>query len=433
MRDELFTVVIPTRNRADVLGAAIRTAILQGDKNIEILVSDNASTDNTRSTVASFSDPRIRYLNPGSALGMPEHWEFALSHVAPGYVSVLGDDDGMLPDAVQRARVLLDAYRVQALTWRKAEYHWPDHIVPSLRNWLQIPFGDIRVLRSAAVLRDVLRFRRTYTDLPCIYNSFVSTDILQEFRKRSKGPLFPCVTPDVYSAIAMASIVDRYVFSGCPLSVNAASRHSNGTITSFRGINDSRAREHLVTTKARTHPRLVPSSSVAILIADAALIAQEHLVRHAKWPEIDWRGMFQLAVDDAQYRPPPVLAETIDALDEVARRNGLETMWKPMRDRLSQNDLRQLQPPGWDASGTHLAVDGSELGLRDVTDASLFVAAALCWVNERSLDAISQKLSARSEREWSQFFLSLKRPTATAVPFLRRYWEGIRRRACSLL
>lgn len=433
MRDRLFTVVIPTRNRADVLAAAIRTAIAQDDENLEILVSDNASTDGTRSTVTSFTDRRIRYVNPGNALGMPEHWEFALSHVAPGYVTVLGDDDGLLPDAVRRARSHLNTYGVPALAWRKAEYHWPDHIIPTLRNWLQIPFGDIRVLHSAGVLEDVLRFRRTYTDLPCIYNSFVSTDLLHELRKRSRGQLFPCVTPDVYSAIAIASITDRYLFSGNPLSINAASRYSNGTITSFRGINDGQAREHLTTTKATIHPRLVASSSVAILIADAALIAKENIVRSGAWPEIDWRRMFEIAAEDAQHRPPPVLAETIAALDEVARRNCMETMWKPLRDRLSQKELTELQPPGWDASGNHLAVDGAKLNLRDVSDASLFVAAALCWVNEGSLDSLSHKLAQRSEREWTQFLFSSKRPTATAVPSLRRYWRSICRRARSLL
>src|SRR4051812_7279430 len=115
-----FTIVIPTRNRCDVLRSAIATAVAQSDDAVKVVVSDNASDDDTRRIVESFHDSRVRYVNPGRSLGMTEHWEFALSHVTPGYVTVLGDDDGILPDAVQRARATIDAFDVQAITWRKA-------------------------------------------------------------------------------------------------------------------------------------------------------------------------------------------------------------------------------------------------------------------------------------------------------------------------
>src|ERR1700730_15520038 len=76
-----FTVVIPTLNRADVLYAAIESCVRQGDPALQILVSDNGSDDEIRKIVQCFADSRIRYINPGCQLGMPEHWDFALSHV----------------------------------------------------------------------------------------------------------------------------------------------------------------------------------------------------------------------------------------------------------------------------------------------------------------------------------------------------------------
>jgi hypothetical protein len=50
--------------------------------------------------VASFKDPRIRYVNTGKHLSMSHNWEFALSHVEKGYVTFVGDDDGLLPGAI---------------------------------------------------------------------------------------------------------------------------------------------------------------------------------------------------------------------------------------------------------------------------------------------------------------------------------------------
>ncbi len=59
----LVTIGIPTFNRADsYLKYSLKSAVSQTYSNIEIIVSDNASTDNTETFVKSFNDPRIRYI-----------------------------------------------------------------------------------------------------------------------------------------------------------------------------------------------------------------------------------------------------------------------------------------------------------------------------------------------------------------------------------
>ncbi len=58
----LVTIAIPTYNRADgYLKQALQSAVNQTYKNIEIVVSDNCSPDNTEAVVRSYTDPRIRY------------------------------------------------------------------------------------------------------------------------------------------------------------------------------------------------------------------------------------------------------------------------------------------------------------------------------------------------------------------------------------
>ncbi|OZA21859.1 MAG: hypothetical protein B7X93_13530 [Hydrogenophilales bacterium 17-61-9] len=85
-----FTIIIPTRERADVLSGSLKTALMQEYDNLEILVSDNFSSDHTRDVVASFNDPRIRYVNTGKRLSMSHNWEFALSHVDGGWLTGRG-------------------------------------------------------------------------------------------------------------------------------------------------------------------------------------------------------------------------------------------------------------------------------------------------------------------------------------------------------
>ena len=46
-------------------------------------------------------------------------------------------------------------------------------------------------------------------------------------------------------AVTLAAVLDRYVFSHLPLSVNAASRHSNGTATTFGGMQNAISQRHI--------------------------------------------------------------------------------------------------------------------------------------------------------------------------------------------
>ena len=80
----VFTILIPTMDRAATVVDTIRTCLSQEDENLRIIVSDNASTDDTMEVVRSFSDARLSYINPGRRLGMSEHWEFALAYVPDG-------------------------------------------------------------------------------------------------------------------------------------------------------------------------------------------------------------------------------------------------------------------------------------------------------------------------------------------------------------
>lgn len=59
---EKISVIIPTYNRADKIEKAVRSVLDQTYSNVEVLVIDDASTDNTRDVVESIQDRRIRYI-----------------------------------------------------------------------------------------------------------------------------------------------------------------------------------------------------------------------------------------------------------------------------------------------------------------------------------------------------------------------------------
>ncbi len=90
----LVTIGIPTYNRANsYLRQTLRAAVSQTYKNIEIIVSDNCSLDDTESVVKEFNDPRIRYYRQQGNIGAVPNVNFCLEQSQGKYFLALYDDD----------------------------------------------------------------------------------------------------------------------------------------------------------------------------------------------------------------------------------------------------------------------------------------------------------------------------------------------------
>jgi glycosyltransferase involved in cell wall biosynthesis len=90
----LVTIAIPTYNRADTyLKQALLSAIGQTYRNIEIIVSDNCSADNTESVVKNFMDSRIRYFRQKENIGPYKNFNFCLEQAKGEYFLIMSDDD----------------------------------------------------------------------------------------------------------------------------------------------------------------------------------------------------------------------------------------------------------------------------------------------------------------------------------------------------
>jgi len=96
-RTPLVTFAIPTLNRSSFLRRAIDSCLAQTLANIEVVVSDDASTDNTQAMLRRYSDPRVRLTSNAQTIGMSPNWNRCL-HLASGtYFTLLGDDDYLEP------------------------------------------------------------------------------------------------------------------------------------------------------------------------------------------------------------------------------------------------------------------------------------------------------------------------------------------------
>jgi glycosyltransferase involved in cell wall biosynthesis len=95
------TIAIPTLNRVEYLRLALQSALSQTYANIEVIVSNNASTDDTASYLNTCTDPRLQVLHQTSLLPMTENWNACLAAATGQYFLLLSDDDLLEPDAIR--------------------------------------------------------------------------------------------------------------------------------------------------------------------------------------------------------------------------------------------------------------------------------------------------------------------------------------------
>lgn len=229
MRDPKITVIIPTRERCDVLEKSLQTVTTQDYDNLQIIVSDNFSNDGTEDIVRSTHDSRVKYVNTGKRLSMSHNWEFALSHVTEGWVTIIGDDDGLLPDSLNKVAKIIQSSDIQAIRSSVCSYVWPS-LTGKKFGRLGVPLGSGCEFRNSKVwLSKVMSGRAQYLELPMLYNGgFIRMSVLNEIKSKT-GAFYKSLIPDVYSALSIASVVDSYIYSHEPLAINGASKHSTGT------------------------------------------------------------------------------------------------------------------------------------------------------------------------------------------------------------
>lgn len=95
-----FSICIPNYNYARFLGRTLQSVLDQTYGDFEIIVSDNASTDDSLRVVDSFADPRVRRRVNRTNVGFAGNLDRAAGEARGDVIILLSSDDVMLPDAL---------------------------------------------------------------------------------------------------------------------------------------------------------------------------------------------------------------------------------------------------------------------------------------------------------------------------------------------
>ena len=107
MDKTLVSVIIPTYNRSRFLSKSVNSVLKQTYRNLEIIIIDDCSTDNTEFVVGQMSDSRICYIKNNKNRGIAYSLNRGIQKASGAYIAILGDDDEWMNEKIEKQVALI--------------------------------------------------------------------------------------------------------------------------------------------------------------------------------------------------------------------------------------------------------------------------------------------------------------------------------------
>lgn len=107
-RQPRISICIPAYNSARFIEETLRSVLGQSYENIEIVIADDCSIDNTAQIVESFRDERIKFFRNKQNLGVEKNWNKTLRLATGKYCKLMGADDVLYPTFIEEQVNILE-------------------------------------------------------------------------------------------------------------------------------------------------------------------------------------------------------------------------------------------------------------------------------------------------------------------------------------
>ena len=231
-----FSVLIPTRNRLELLRYAVETVMRQDYDDWEIIIYDNFSEQDVAGYVKSLAEPRVRYYRTESFVPVTDNWNNALEKSTGDYVVMLGDDDCLLPGYFSTIDNLVRSYGDPDFIFTSGYLYAYPNVMPGNPDGFLQTHGNATFFRpdngvfwldketALEAVRQSMNFRLTF-DFNMQY-SVISRKLIKSLE--DKGKFFQSPYPDYYAHNVLFLKADRILVCQQPLVVVGISSKSFG-------------------------------------------------------------------------------------------------------------------------------------------------------------------------------------------------------------
>lgn len=284
----VLSIIIPTRNRMAYVTASIQSILSISSPDLELIIQDSSDSNDLEGWILSnIFDKRLRFNYSLPPVSMTENFNKAMHMSSGEYVCVIGDDDGVNPEIVEAAHWARDNELDALVPQVSASYCWPDFQSRyyGMRHAGKLYVKSFSGLKSypdvdAEMRKCVLNAGQGTFSLPRVYFGLVRRQCLVEVYKKT-GNYFHSVSPDVFSALAVANYSKRVCVLDYPLIVPGSSAASNAG-RSAMGKHKGRLGDdpHMQSFQDLKWPEIVPAFfSVQTVWAEAAVEALQVIGR----------------------------------------------------------------------------------------------------------------------------------------------------------
>src|SRR3990167_9461915 len=214
-----YSILLPTRNGGLFLENCIHSILNQDYSDFELVISDNANTDNTPDVIQKFKDnPCVKQIRNEAVVSVTENWNNAYHASSGDYILMMGDDDYLLPGYFQRMDSILERYeQPDCVVYNAFSYVAPQSIDGNPHSFYGEQHFSFdknltteRQLLEAerfSIVRDMFRFK---VRIPL---NMQTTLIARTVAQKINGGVFQPPFPDHYALNSLLLLADKWVFS----------------------------------------------------------------------------------------------------------------------------------------------------------------------------------------------------------------------------
>lgn len=228
-----FSILIPTKDRLDLLKYAVKSILQQTYENFELIISDNYSNQDIGKWLKDVEDERIIYFRQNEAVTVTENWNTANDMATGDYIIMLGDDDALLPNSLQTLYDYIDMYHAPDLIEFPAYLYLQPNVDPNEKE------GNVQIspqLFSGEIARFIPLEIRENAVKECFKFNYTFGFNMQYFCYSKKlikklqiyGKFYEPPYPDYYTACMMMLLAEKVLHIPERISIIGITKKSYG-------------------------------------------------------------------------------------------------------------------------------------------------------------------------------------------------------------